>query len=145
MACSRVNFTLSTQVFYILWDLEVHYHVHNSPLLAPVLNHTNPVHSFPSYFFKTDPFSYYTHSYTFVSLIHVFFPNLVCISFLPMHPTCPINLIFLDSCTLTQPRKVSFLPPKKLPFQTKDRSYNSVVSTKLAASTYTYGLASCSQ
>jgi hypothetical protein len=39
----------------ILWKQKVHYCVHNSPTLVPILTQINPVHTSLSYFFKIRP------------------------------------------------------------------------------------------
>jgi hypothetical protein len=36
----------------ILWNPKVHYHVHKSPPLGPILSHVYSVHSTPSYLSK---------------------------------------------------------------------------------------------
>jgi len=42
----------SQEIFFLLWNPEVHYRVHKSPPLVPVLSKMNPVHNFLSYFSK---------------------------------------------------------------------------------------------
>jgi hypothetical protein len=40
----------SPEIIRLLWNLNVHYRIHNSQPLAPILSQTNSVHMYPKYF-----------------------------------------------------------------------------------------------
>lgn len=86
----------SKEPIYILWNAEVHCHVHNSPPFVPVWGHSTSVHALLFCFFKiplclfsTEPF----HSGFPTKAMHEFL-------FTSVHATCPTHLISLILITL---------------------------------------------
>jgi hypothetical protein len=83
----------------ILWNPKIHYRVHMSPPLVPILSRIDLVHTTPSYLLK-----YILTLSTHLrlgrpnGLFPSGFPAKILYSFVfsPIRVTCPANLIFLD-------------------------------------------------
>jgi len=91
------NRSCSQKIARLLW--KVHYRVHKSQPLVPVLSHMNPVHNFPPYFPKilstvilqvTAGFSKCSSHFKFSD------QNSVFISHFPMRVTFPYHVSLLD-------------------------------------------------
>jgi hypothetical protein len=47
------NHSASQEILRLLWNPKVHYRVHKSPPLVPILNQMDLVHNFPNYFLRS--------------------------------------------------------------------------------------------
>jgi hypothetical protein len=90
------SYLRSQEIAPILWNLKVHYHIHNSPPLVSTLSKINPVLAHTSYFLKIRfniilppmrRFSKLSHSLRFPH------QNSICTSPPPICTTLPVHLI----------------------------------------------------
>jgi len=75
----------SQEIPHLLWNLKVHYRLHKSPSLVPVLSQMHPLYTFPNYFPKIHSktiFLFTTRSYAWSLHFKFSDQNLVSISHL---------------------------------------------------------------
>jgi hypothetical protein len=80
--CEANRYSATQEISQHLWDLIVHYHIHNSMPFIPILRQMNPTYTSPTYF-------YIIHFSTILPTIPQVFPLKMC-GYIPPH------LIFTD-------------------------------------------------
>jgi hypothetical protein len=99
----QANSQASSQISLLLWNPNVHYRVHKSPPLVPILSQMNPLHTFPSSFWKIHSNIVFTstpRSWEWSLPFRCSDQNLNVFPISAMYATCPAHLILLDLITL---------------------------------------------
>ena len=97
-------FAASQEITRILWNLNVHYHIHKCPPLVPILSKLDPVHIPTSYFLKIH---LNMSSHLRLGLPSGLFPSAFPTKTLytrllsPIRATCTAHLILLDFTSRT--------------------------------------------
>jgi hypothetical protein len=89
------NCAATQELLSILWNPKVHYRVHQSPPLAPILSNINPIHTIPSYRRSILILSTHLRFDLPSRLFPSGFPTNILYAFLfsPICATCPVRLI----------------------------------------------------
>jgi hypothetical protein len=92
------NWAATQEIPSILWNPKVHYHVHKSPPLVPILSQINPICTIPSYLRSILILSTHLCLGLPSGLLPYGFPTNILYAFLfsPIHATCHAHLILLD-------------------------------------------------
>jgi hypothetical protein len=92
------SFSVTQDISRLVWNLNVHYRIHNRSQLVLIPSHINSLHAFLSYFFKLQ-FNILLPSTLRSSKFHLSgFSTKILYAFIVSHirATCPVHLIFLD-------------------------------------------------
>jgi hypothetical protein len=101
----------SQSIFHLLWNPKIHYRVHKSKPLDPVMSQKNPAHILKPYSFKIH-FNIISVCFLVseIDYFHQVFRPKFCLHFLShMHVTCPTHLVSLYLSTVIRYKTKSFL------------------------------------
>jgi len=99
----RSNFTEQSQeILRLLCNTKVHYRVHKSLPVVPIMSQLNPIVIQPIYYRATLILTFHIPQCFRRGIYPAGFPNekCVCISHFAIHTSCPAHLILHDMITL---------------------------------------------